>query len=43
MDNDNELSQIPLTSAHEEGGWQAVNSGIGSDDEEEEDEELAHF
>ena len=28
-----ELSQIPLTSAHEEGGWTFVGGGIDSDDE----------
>lgn len=36
MDNDSELSQIPLTSAHEEGGWQIVEGGPESDDDDDE-------
>lgn len=39
MDGDDMLSQIALTSAHEEGGWQALDNGIDSDEEVEEEEE----
>lgn len=34
MENENELSQIALTSAHEEGGWQVEKVGIESDDDD---------
>lgn len=35
MDGDDEISEIPLTSAHEEGGWKIIQRGIGLDDEVE--------